>query len=224
MSLSKLRKIHIIIIGSVLCVIAVVAMYFLVIKPKQVAFKAAEDRFNAAKDLGNEMARNNALADQSKAIVEVAMKQREMQVVMDKKMPDLSFDRRDIGMLQLWKEYITNLGPLLNHYANDKGVDAVDAQFKIPTPPLNPNDALFDSDMITVPLGDVQVTGSSFKALMNNITRWNNCSRLVMVGPPAISGNSPYLMGKYSLTCYIFPATKGGPKIELAGQGGGTNQ
>ena len=55
---------------------------------------------------------------------------------------------------------------------------------------------------------------------MDNIRRWNNCNRLVMVSkPPTLSGTSPDLEAAYELTCYIFPVAKGGPKIPLAAGG-----
>jgi len=121
-------------------------------------------------------------------------------------------------MLALWKEQIKTLGPLLESFARDKSVNVVGARFSIPAPPVNPNDPIFDQDVLVFPLGNVQAVGN-FKDLMNNIRRWNNCRRLVMVGPPAMLGNSPRLVIAYPVTCYIFPAVKGGPAIPMAGSG-----
>lgn len=220
MSLSKLRKIHIIIIGSLVCAIAIAAMFFLLIKPKQEAYKAADERYQKAVVLGNEQSENKAIEERSTAIAKANQLQQLLQVQMNRRMPDLSFARRDLGMLALWREQIKTLGPLLESFAHDPSVTSVNARFNIPSPPLNPNDQIFDRDVLEYPLGSVQVAASSFKGILNNIRRWNNCRRLVMVGPPVLQGNSPQLMAAYNLTCYIFPVTKGGPAIPMAGQSG----
>ncbi len=218
MSLSKLKKIHVIIIGSVLCVMAAAALFFLLIKPQQEAYEKAEARYNAAKDLGNQMAENKALDDLAKAISESNLARQAFDYQMKRRMPDLSFARRDTGMLALWQEQIKTLGPLLESFARDKSVDVVGARFTIPPPPVNPNDSIFDRDQLVFPLGSVQAVGN-FKDLMNNIRRWNNCKRLVMVGPPVLQGTSPRLAMAYAVTCYVFPAAKGGPQIPMAGTG-----
>lgn len=216
MKLSKLKKLHVIIIGSVLCIGAGAAIFFLLIKPQNEAFAAAKARYDTAVVLGNQMAEDKAIKDRNDAIVKVNQAQQSLQVQMDRRMPDLSFERRDLGMLALWDEQIKTLGPLLDGFAQDKSVVSVSASFTIPPPPINPNHQIFDQDVLVFPLGTVQATGD-FKSLMNNIRRWNNCRRLVMVGPPALVGNSPRLTAAYGLTCYIFPAAKGGAPIPMAG-------
>ncbi len=197
---------------------AAAALFFLLIKPQQEAYKAAEDRYNAAKDLGNEHAERRANEDLAKAIAELNLARQSLDYQMKRRMPDLSFARRDLGMLALWNEQIKTLGPLLESFARDKSVNVVSAKFTIPPPPVNPNDSIFDKEMLQFDLGSVQAIGN-FKDLMNNIRRWNNCSRLVMVGPPVLQGTSPRLAVAYSVTCYIFPAEKGGPPIPMAGTG-----
>lgn len=223
MKLSKLKKVHVIIIGSVLCVLAGVALFFLLIKPQQEAYKAAEARYNNASVLGNQAAEDKAIDDLNKAIGEVNLAQAQLDAQMRRRMPDLSFARRDFGMLQLWQEQIKTLGPLLENFARDKNVRVHFAGFDIPAPPANPNDPVFDQDVLVFPLGSVTALGD-FKQVMNNIRRWNNCNRLVMVGIPQLAGSSPRLAVTYNLKCYIFPAAKGGPKIPMAGGGDATAQ
>jgi hypothetical protein len=218
MSLAKLKRTHVIIIGAVLCVIAAVALFFLLVKPQQEAYKKAEDRYNAAKDLGNQMAEDKAVRALNDAIIQANIARQTLDAQMKRRMPDLSFARRDTGMLALWKEQIKTLGPLLESFARDKSVNVLGASFSIPPPPVNPNDSVFDQDVLVFPLGSVQAMGN-FKDLMNSIRRWNNCRRLVMVGPPALLGTSPRLVVAYQVTCYIFPAAKGGPAIPMAGSG-----
>ena len=216
MSLAKLKKIHVIIIGSVLCVIAAAAMFFLLIKPQNEALAKVKADYDATIVLGNPASETKANADLSAAIVKVASTQQKLDLQMRNRMPYLNFARRDIGMLSLWNEQIKTLGPLLEGFAHDKNVNLISANFSLPAPPVNPNDTTFDNDVLIFPLGTVQVQGD-FKSLMKNICRWNNCKRLVMVSQPTLQGNSPELVASYTVTCYIFPAAKGGAKIPMAG-------
>ncbi|MGI6294897.1 MAG: hypothetical protein ACOX3G_02315 [Armatimonadota bacterium] len=217
MSFSKLKKIHIIIIGSVLCVLVGVAVFFLQIKPQMEALKAAKARYDKAVVKGNEQSKQQAKRDLAKAMMDFSIAQAQLDVQMRKRMPDLDFSRRDIGMLALWNEQIKTLGPLLENFAKDKNVRVSQATFQIQPPPANPNDAVFDQDVLVFPLGSISVEGG-FKELMDNIRRWNNCSRLVMVGAPTLAGVSPQLKAVYPLTCYVFPRAKGGSKIVMAGE------
>lgn len=217
MSFSKLKQIHVIIIGAFLCVLAVVGVFMLMIKPKQEALKAAQARIDKC-TLANTGAENQAYLDLNNAIRQTNNIQMSLNTQMKKRMPNLNFARRDLGMLQLWHEQISTLGPLLENFARDKKVKVLSASFSLPAPPANPNDPVFDQDVLVFQLGTVVVQGD-FKDLMANITRWNNCSRLVMVSQPVLSGVSPHLTASYSLTCYIFPAAKGGEKIQMAGGG-----
>ncbi len=217
MSFSKLKKIHVIIIGSVLCVLVGVAVFFLQIKPQREAFKAADARYEKARIKGNEDAKKRAKDDLKKAMADFSYAQAQLDEQMRMRMPDLDFSRRDIGMLALWNEQILTLGPLLEGFAKDKSVKMIQDNFAIKPPPANPNDATFDQEPLTFQFGSVTVEGS-FPELMNNIRRWNNCNRLIMVGPPTLAGVSPQLRAVYPLTCYIFPRAKGGAKIQMAGE------
>lgn len=222
MSFSKLRKIHVIIIGSVLCVIAIAASFFFLIKPKREAFAAAKARYDAASPVGNELAKQQAEDDLAKAIAEQGLYQRLLDEEMARRMPRLDFSQRDIGMLALWKEQINNMGPLLERFARDPKVRIVSANFTLPPPPVNPNDPVFSQDVLVFQLGNVVAQGD-FKALMNNVSRWNQCPRLVMVSPPQLVGTSPQLQASYSVTCYVFPYAKAGSNlIQIAG--GATGQ
>ncbi len=221
MSLSKLKRIHVIIIGSVLCVLAGVAVFFLQIKPRNEEYAAAKARYDKAVVKGNEAAKTKAIEERQNAMLDFQIAQAQLDAQMKLRMPNLNFSRRDIGMLALWKEQIKTLGPLLESFARDKTVDVRGANFQIPPPPANPNDPIFEQDVLEFKLGSVTVSGD-FKKLMDNVRRWNNCQRLVMVGPPAIGGVSPELTQTYSLTCYIFPAVKADASNKIQMAGGGT--
>jgi hypothetical protein len=220
MSLSKLKRLHVIIIGIVLCIIAGVAVFYLQIKPQIDAYKAAEARYEKAAVKGNEQSKRQAIRERDNAIMAFQVAQALLDRQMKRRMPNLNFSRREFGMLALWKEQIKTLGPLLESFAHDENVTVLQAGFKLPPPPANPNDAMFDLDMLAYPLGTVSVSGD-FKSVMSNIRRWNNCRRLVMVGPPRLAGISPRLTVTYDVTCYIFPVAKGGSRIQMAGGAAG---
>ena len=60
MSFSKLKQIHVVIIGSFLCVAAGVAMFFLAIKPQQEAYATAQKRCDDAAGCWAMMPRNGS--------------------------------------------------------------------------------------------------------------------------------------------------------------------
>lgn len=217
MSFSKLKKLHVIIIGSVLCILAGVAIYFLLVKPQQAQYKVMEARYQAAIPQGTQQAVDQATRSFNDTVHQLDLTQQMLDAQMKRRMPDLSFERRDVGMLALWNEQIKTLGPLLQSFLHDNSVDVVSSGFTIPPPPINPNSDVFDKDMLEFDLGSVSVSGD-FKSVMNNMRRWNNCRRLVMVSAPTLAGVSPSLVATYNLKCYIFPVAKGGPKIPMAGE------
>lgn len=218
MKLSKLRKIHIIIIGSVLCVGAAAAIFFLMIKPLNEEYAKTYASFQQLDEAGSEMNRQNAERDLSKAMSDLSISQQKMDVYMKRFMPNLNFTDRANGMINLWNEQIYDLGPRIEHFAKDKSVKVLGGSFSVPAPPVNPNDPLFAQEWLKYDLGTYTVMGD-FKSVMNNIRRWNTCSRLIVVSPPTLAGSSPNLVASYTLTCYVAPAALGGATIPMAGGG-----
>ena len=159
MSLSKLKQIHVIIIGAFLCIAAIVAIFMLMVKPQNEAIQAAKARYDAAEPKGDAMAERRANTDLQEANKEVSLAQAAMDEQMRRRMPNLDFSRRDIGLFALWKEQIYTLGPLLTKFAQDKNVKLKNANFSIAAPPANPNSPILDQDVLIFPLGQVQVTG-----------------------------------------------------------------
>lgn len=225
MSFSKLKQLHVIIIGSFLCVAAAVAMFFFAVKPQQVALTVAQKRCDDARPVGNDAGNNASIRQAEQALnaafANAALVQENYQRQMRLRMPDLDFQDRELGMLQWWREASQGLTPLISAFAKDPGLATVQTGFQPPQMVWNPNDPLFDQDVIVVPLGQVSGMGN-FKGLMNNIRRWNNCKRLVMIdGAPSLTGSSPNLVVTYAVKCIIFPVAKGGKTIDMAGAPGG---
>ena len=94
MSFSKLKRIHVIIIGCALCVIAGVAVFFLQVKPQKDAFAAAKARYDTASVKGNEMSKVQAIKQRDDAIKAMHLAQAQLDVQMRLRMPDLTQDRR----------------------------------------------------------------------------------------------------------------------------------
>jgi len=230
MSLSKLKKLHVIIIGSVLCALVGALMGMFLVKPEFVNYNEQYQRWLgkippgteelAARDMGAAFAKPlaDAQADLQLANMEKIRAQQNLDAQMELRMPKLDFSNREAGMIALWHEQILKLGPMLESFAQDKNVEVLNSGFVLPPPPANPNDAVFSQDILVFPLGTVAVQGD-FKSIMKNIRRWNNCRRLIMVSPPVLQGTSPRLQAAYTVTCYIYPIAKGGDPVPMAGGG-----
>ncbi len=213
MNLSKLRSIHVIIIGAVVCVIVGVGLFYLLIKPTLAEIAQTKQQYDASKQIADQ--EPQALRERDKAIEESQKAQQEYAKYQKTKMPNIDFTDRGKGMLALWKEQSVILGPLIQKWPAQSGVRLVSA-IQVPAPPVNPN--MIQTEIIEIPLGAVQVTGS-FDKILKSIEAWNNFNRLVRVDFPNLAGSSPNLVSQFNLTVYIFPRGKAGPQIPIAGQG-----
>jgi hypothetical protein len=225
MNFSKLRKIHIIIIGSLVCVILGGGLYYALITKATKSLEDETARYNQYAATGTQ---NNVALQQAgyqQALQDAASAENKLNYYFARQMPYLDFRDRKSGMIALWQEQSLNLGPLLISYLKTSGVQLdPQTQITIPAPPSNPNDLSSDQlAPITIPLGKIRVRGS-FSQIMAHIRKWNTCKRLVMIDNPQITGISPDLTCEYDATVYIFPryaATSA--QIAMAGGGGSTS-
>lgn len=222
MDLSKIKQLHIWIIGTVLIIIAEAVILYMMWKPQNLKFAAAITRYDAASDLGTPEAKAAADLELVAAKKSVVVALADLDGVMSRRMPVLDFTLRDVGMIAMWYEQITKMGPILESFANDKNVRVSPVSFSLPAPPSSPNDGLFDSEVLNFPLGTITAQGD-FKSLMNHVRRWSNCKRLVLVEGVSLTGNSPNLTVSYSIQCYVYPTATGGPQNPMwgASSGGG---
>jgi flagellar basal body-associated protein FliL len=102
MSFSKLKRIHVIIIGVVVLVIAGAGVFFLQVKPQMDAYKEAKAKYEKESVKGNETAKADAIRQRELATLAFNQAQALLDVQMKRRMPYLNFSRRDIGMLALW--------------------------------------------------------------------------------------------------------------------------
>lgn len=225
MNMSKLRRIHVVIIGVLVCLMVGAGLYFLVIdkavKARDAAMAESKSEIAAG---GTEQNCNEMFKYLQEANLTVVKKTAEYEKIMRTKMPNISLDDTRTGMLALWHEQSEVLGPLLlNHIRSSKGTHLMSA-IQIPAPRVNPNDLLeFSESPIRIDVGKVSISGN-FKSIMDHLRSWNKLNRLVLIDQPTLRGESPNLVCEYSLTVFLYPMTPPGPNVDIAppaGSGGG---
>ncbi|MDO8684273.1 MAG: hypothetical protein Q7N50_12415 [Armatimonadota bacterium] len=213
--MNKIKRLHVIIIGSVACAIVGVGMFFLLIKPINQEIKTVDDQLQASQAVGVRLdSANRGLAD---AISQVSMAQSKLARYEATKMPNLSFAQRDTGMIDLWREQSEVLGPILQRWGYRGGVSLA-SSIAVPPAPTNPN--AIDTSLIRIPIGHIEVVGD-FRSILSHIRAWNTCPRLVQIDKPSLSGADSNLKASYDVTVYIFPKGAAGPAITMAGGEGG---
>ena len=211
MGSSKLKVIHVIIIGSLACVLMIVGFYFALIKKINENIADVRRQYDDAKVIADKRTSVEAELAQAKRDNDLLLVK--YTKMMNEKMPVLSFQDRMGGWFELMHEQADVLGPKLTAWPAKSGI-RMTSSFTIPPPPDDWN-SLSDK-MITIPLGNVTVTGT-FAKILAHVRSWNHFDRLVQVDPVDLSGHSPYMTGTYALTLYIFPRGTVGPTVGMAG-------
>lgn len=215
MNLSKLRRIHIVIIGSVACALVVAGLYFLVIKKAQERIGKLEARLETAEGIWAQKAATESKLEAAK--VRYRMVNAKYEEYLGKKMPAISFEDRAQGMIALWKEQTEVLGPMLEKWPGKTGVRLA-SEVRVPAAGTNPN--AVETSLIRVPVGTFRVLGD-FSVIMGHIRSWNDFGRLVEISPASLTGPSPTMTAEYTVTVLIFPRGETGPAISMASAPGG---
>jgi hypothetical protein len=216
MKVSKLRSIHVVIIGSFACIAVILGTYFLVIKKYYVKINELNGRLQTAEQIWQRKAQAEAELEAAKLQNRLMMARYER--YMREKMPSLSFEDRTQGMIALWKEHGEVLGPLLEKWPRKTGVIFAGG-VQVPAAPTDPNS--IDTTLIRIPVGTFSVVGD-FRSILAHLRSWNRFNRLVQIDPATLSGTSPRITAQYSVTVYIFPRGEAGPTVTMAGGAGGT--
>ena len=213
MNLSKIRSLHIVIIGTVVSVIVGVGLFFVLIKPMRAKIAQTQSQYDASKQVADKefSARN----ERDKAVEEATKTREDYAYFQRTKMPDIDLADRGQAMLALWREQSIVLGPLLQKWPKRTGVQ-IRTAITVPPPPVDPNG--LPAEIIEIPIGSLEVQGS-FPKILSHLKSWNYFNRLVKIDLPNLTGPSPTMVSQYNLTVYIFPKGKAGPRIPLAGQG-----
>ncbi len=210
--MNKLKPIHITIIGTVVCLIAAVALFFLLIKPANEARDKQNAELSSTIDQGGtEQAVLDAQQKLAQMKIKVAQDQAELTRWMKAKMPNISLDDPARGMLAIWQEYSETLGPLLIGWIGGKDKTNVHlaSGLSISAPSSDPTayaQYIEGSAPLTINIGKVKIEGD-YSSIMKHLRKWNDCNRLCLINEPAISGTSPNLSCEYTLTVYIYPVT-----------------
>ena len=219
-AMAKITQAQVYIITVVLTLIAGAIIYFTLIKPTQEAYQLADEKYIAAETIANKMPA--AKKDRVKAEQEVAVAKAKWARYDRQLMPDINIGNLLLGTQQLWREQIQVLGPKTDKFLNaDKTVRILTPHpFTLPAPSTDPNAVARKS--FVFPMGTVSVSGT-FNNVLNHSVRWNKFDRLVLIDGLTLSGNSPALVGTYSVTTFIFTHgdTPGAPIPQAAAPTGG---
>lgn len=212
---SKLKSLHVVIIGSFACALVIGGLYFLIIKKQYQQIGQLNSEYQT-------LSQDYARKAQAEARLETAKQQN--RIVMAKydkylreKMPPITFQDRAQGMIALWKEQSEMLGPVLQSWPAKTGVTLTSA-VQVPAAPANPNS--IDPTLITIPIGTFSVRGD-FTSIMSHLRSWNKLNRLVKIDVGRLVGPSPGMQADYTVTVFIFPRGEAGPNIAMAGGGTG---
>lgn len=220
MGVSKLKAIHVIIIGSLACLIVIVGLYFLMIKKSCEKIKSLRADYQKYEETWNQ----KSTAEANLAAVKLQSQQikNKYEKYSREKMPPVSFEKKEEGMIALWKEQVETLGPLLYNWPRKTGV-IFNSGVQVPAPGVNPNDIYnpaVNSYFIPLELNEFTVTGS-FHTILSHIRSWNKFNRLVKIDLESLTGQSPGMTAKYKVTVYILPRGEEGPAVTMAGTGTG---
>jgi hypothetical protein len=199
----KITPAQVYIIGAVLTVITAVAIYFALMKPAEEAYAAADQRFQTADATALKMPQ--AQADRKKAEQEVARAESLWRRYDRQYMPNIDISNLLVAWQQVTRENVNVLQPKLERFLRaDRKVQVVTSSLTVPPPPADPN--MVNRKAFVYDLGSVSVAGT-FNDVLNHVERWNKFDRLVLADNLTLAGNSPRLLGTYTLR--IFELTHG---------------
>jgi hypothetical protein len=216
--MAKITPLQIWIISIVLSLIAGVLIFFLLIRPAQDRLAQADRKFSDNEQVV--LTRSAKEKDKKLALQEVAEAKAKWGVYDRQLMPNIDTTNRYTAMTQLWAEQLNTLGPKVRNYLYaDKKVQVARESIALPAPPTDPNQLARKAFVFD--FGQIDVVGS-FNDVLNHVERWNKFDRLVVADNLSLQGNSPRLVGSYSLSCYVFTHSDTiGPEFPSAAGGNG---
>lgn len=212
--MSKLRKMHVIIIGCAACALVVAGLYFLVIKPANERIAVVETDLQKATEIANRLPADRRKLEQVKA--DYNRQLTDYSRFMRAKMPAITFADRPQGMIALWKEQAEVLGPMLERWPEKTGVRLL-SSVKVPAAPTDPN--AINTTLVQLDIGQFQVQGD-FYTILRHVRRWKDFNRLVLLSPIAIRGQSPDMTAEYNVTVFLVPSGEVGPTFQMASVAG----
>ncbi|MEI6914430.1 MAG: hypothetical protein WCL39_04790 [Armatimonadota bacterium] len=212
--MGKLTKLHVTIIGVVLCLVVGLGMFFLLIKPANEQLADLQTQYEARKAIADQLPQ--AKVELVKARQAQLQAQLDYRKIEDAKMPVVSFTDRAQGMIAMWREQAEVLGPMLENWPRRFGVDLMNS-ISIPAASTNPNS--FADGLTKIGIGSISVRGD-LPSILRHIEGWNKFGRLVQIDPVSITGVSPSLSASYNVTVLLFPRGNFGQPLAIAGDTG----
>lgn len=219
MKLNRINPLAIAGIGIGLSLLAIVGIFFLMIKPTLDETAVQQGIYNQNYPDSTAASQRNAQKALLAAKVKVQQIKFQWAVKSSAKMPRYDVSNRTLALKQITYELTHYLGPDLQHQLRTTGVKS-DTQIVLPAPPLSPND--ITASPVVIPLGTITVSGD-FRHILAHFYEWQSFNRLVMADNLALTGSSPYMTATYTATLYIFPQNddKLGPPVAGASEGAG---
>ena len=215
----KFNRLLVTIVGLVVLIGVGCLLWFCYLKPANETLKAKQSEYEPLAQY-DQAKLDEALNNKEVEFRKADMAEKLYDTYMNRFMPMLDFGRRDTGMIDYWREY-SNIKKVLEDFGNDPNVTTT-ITLNVPNPPTNPNDSLFDQQVLTY-TGQVTVIGD-YSSVLENMVRWSSAPRLVLVNANSITmnmnNNDPNrITATYGITCYVLPWQSGGAKIEMASGG-----
>ncbi len=246
----RLTPLIVIIVGSVLCVLAPVLIFFLMIKPTNEAIAAQQvtyDQNSAFLGPGPLNEANKKLAD---AKVQLKQTSDQWDFIMRTKNPMIDLSDRWKAWQQYNNEVLVTLGPTLNKFwmrdvfGKKKGKTSAVAPLGSLgfTASISSDPNSVKGGILTIPItqvawptdgsliagtggsGSISVIGT-FQGDLDHIGVWNRFSRIVQVDGLSLSGYSPFITATYSAKIYEFMTNsdKVGPEVGPPASPNGTS-
>lgn len=201
--MKKMKRIYVVIIGSVLCVAAAALAFFLLYKPLTQELAKLEKDYIDKKTIADkipdmEVQKRKSQAQLRDANIELAS--------YSKRFRKLHFEKAAgdwDALFDLWREYREQLGPAFIKFVGATGC-RLTSGVTMPTPPVSPISPPA-SGFLTIPESgamSVSVVGTlgQIYALLNKLPKFEY---LNSVGPVSVQGTSPRLTATFSITFYL---------------------
>lgn len=206
----KITRLQIGIIGVVLALVFGLGIFFLLIKPEQDRTQENQGTYEKRQQVANQ--KGAAEKELKDAKQKVKLAEADWDVYVQRFMPNINVSNTYDAWQQLVNEQVRVLGPELDRFVQaDKSVRTLQANFALPAPPDDPNQAV--SEFFVFSPGSVQVAGT-FSNVLRSAERWNQFKRLALVTGLQLTGNSPNLVGQYTVT--VFEFTRGDKSKSVA--------
>lgn len=209
--MERLTKQQALLAGLIAFIIIAVAMFFLLIKPRQRNISALQNELQQTQQIVNQRAQ--AEEDLKKAKEEKVKEEAKLAYYEKTKMIPIDLKDRMKAMFALWTEHNRVLGRKVEDFFKNSGVILL-TPVQVSPPPTDPS--AIPSDIYTISLGTYQVM-APFPALLDFLrNKMPKFPRVALLPSLSINGPSP-VMASFSLTLYYFPKGGAAPTPAAAG-------